>query len=317
MPYQITTASSIPDVCSQIAAFAVANAGFTNEGTVTISSRVVQRLSKNGMYYHFCHNFNGTNWMRMTPSKELFTTDWKNYDNNTSLYTGPYPKSISYMSFQAFAGPYPGLYCFTDGKVVHVVVELTNGIYNHMSFGEMTKTDTFVGGEFMTCGYYQYISGGLYGDLNISSNGNSPPWLNDVYVGLSSQYPNWMYAPAASGVLGNRFDWIPFGNRYGSDRLSGVRAQNRDGNQKVLLQRSPNTGTLRSVMFPQLLDIYDSVSGLNKPAGHIPNMRVVNMKALDEKEVIYTDWQVFPITQRNGSRVNICNSEEYAFAYKR
>jgi hypothetical protein len=312
MAYQQTTASSMDDVCAQIVTFAVANAGFTNAGTITVNTKTIQRLLKGGIYYYFgSHN----TFIGQSANVVKYSLGYTASAGFPTTANGP-EFQTSYWTFQSFAGPYTNLFLFTEGTCVHAVVEMTNGIFNHFSFGKMTKTDSSIdGGEYMTAGAYAYFSGGIYQPWTLYQNGNCSPWLSNGRANAATAaYPSYMLHRKASpfndfrdfammGTVRNNLGCFPNGS-WGSWN-------------DVLVQRSPNAGTQRSVMLRNFVALHDSVSGLQKIAGYIPGMRVLSMKNLDDKEIIYTNWQVFPVTQHNGNNINIPSSGEFALAYQR
>lgn len=324
MAFQQTTATNVDDICAQIATFAVANAGFTNAGTTTVSSKVVQRLSKGGIHFHFGANPTGNN-LKFQMGYALVAGAWPTTANGSQYF--------GLMSCQAFAGPYTNLFMFTDGNVVHVVVELTNGIYNHFAFGSITKTETFVGGEFMTAGFYSYISSGTYNAYVNMTSGNEPPFVGYNNSGLYSQSTSYMRNIEGTQYNDQR-DFAPIGRTTtytgGTTQrcsMSGPSNNNiqsgmgaADGTSSMndpFIANEPNTATMRAIMHPNYVFTYNAANGLWRLSGHIPSMRVLNMNSIDEKELIYTDWQVFPLAQRNGSAVNTVNTGQAALAYKR
>lgn len=322
MAFQLSTAASLADVCAQIATFAVANAGFTDAGNITDGGQVVKRLVKGGIYYYFGQHTVSRG--AASPNNIRFTMAF----NAQAIFPlggvfaaaniQPTPEVTSYMSAQAFPGPYPSLFLYTEGTCVHAVVELTNGVYNHFSFGKITKTDTFVGGEYMTAGDYTNLTSGFYGPLNTASNG---AFFNATTSNGSTTY---MLKQPPGLTLNDQRAFAPFGiltsyiAQGGNPVIrQGARGSVTQGVNERLLRDSPNQGTQRSVMFNNYIFHYDDVSLLYRCSGYIPNMRVLTIRSLDLAQVIYTDWQVFPISQRNGASLSIPNSIEMGVAYKR
>lgn len=305
MTYSVSSAGDLAAVCGQIAAFAVANAGFANHGTITIDGFVVQRLSKNGTYFYFGKHATG-NYIKYRLGLTLLPDAWPT-DLNGQQYD-------SFMSAQAFPGPYPNVHFYGDGTAAHMCIELSNGIFNHLSLGSITKTDTFTGGEYMTAGNYSYNMGppNGYGDMLSPGAGNSPFFLGAGYG--SSGISGYMRRPLTP-VRNDYRDFASFGDPQ--EMQQGVAGAISNGLNMSLLRDSPNTGTQRSVMFNNYITLYDHVSDTWRLAGYIPNMRAINMRSLDLGEMVYEDWQVWPLAQRNGDSQNTVNSIEYGVAYQK
>lgn len=313
MAFQQTTATNQDDVCAQIAAFAVANAGFTNNGTIVVSTKNIQRLSKGGTYFYFGNNNAGNGGATASLVRYRMA-----YNLAATMPTSTTSQEFdAYWGFYTFPGPYTNLFLFTEGTVVHCAVELTNGIWTHMSFGHMTKTDaTIDGGAFMTASIYAYISGSIWQAPTSYQNGNVPMWLYWANGNLNRpSFPSGYMLHRRAVPFNDYRDFAEMGvvrNGIGCFPNAAINSAYND-----LVNRTPNVGTNRSIMFTNYVALHDSVSGLQKLAGYIPGMRVLNMRNIDEKEIIYTDWQVFPFSQRNGNNVNAVNTSDWAYAYKR
>lgn len=314
MAFSVTAAASMGDVLDQVVAFAVANAGFTNGGNYTISTQTYRRLTKGGITWHFvpvgaigasANNILG----RMSYSS---AAAWPTTANGAEFE--------SICTFNAFAGPYINLFMFTDGTNVHVCVEMTNNIFTHMSFGKMTVTDSSIGGgEYFVGNHFHFKNPTLYGDWRSPTNGNSPPWMyntvaqTSMYGGNRCDYTR--FYKLSAGPLNDYRDFSAHGVYRNSIQTE---PQGPNGhNDELILRSPPNSGTGRSILLPIWIDQYDPAVGLLRTTGYIPNIRVLNMNNLNPKEIILTNWQVFPIAQQDGDSVNVPNTFDYAFAYQR
>lgn len=318
MAYTQTTASSQDDVISQICAFAVANAGFTNNGMVTYSGRNVYRISKGGIFWTF-YKYSGAtagsngvlNHIVCRMSYSISDTQDPTELNSSYAWT--------FMSLWGFPGPYPTLYMFTDGSAIHVCLEVTTGVFNHINFGSIAKQDTFVGGEFIASIMWEYkdYQGAVPNPYLYSTMDNSYVSLqfdgayNSKNAAVSHSY---LRNVRPSGMTSGDADFAAFSVDRHSNHAYGC---SYNGVVQPLIFRSPNTATLRSILLPQYVFIRDSVNGLMQLAGNVPGIRIVNMKYLDAAEVILNDWQVFPYVAKAGDRVNYPVSGDYGVAYKR
>lgn len=339
MAFSQTAVSSLNDLTFQIAAFAVANAGFTDHGTITLAGgdynsaggQLMRRISKGGVYWSFFAVVGSAevldlNFVLGFMSLSL-PTDYPATASPNSFRTYGGPINNSRMSAWSFAGPYSGLYMFTEGSCVHAVIELSSGIYNHISFGNITKTDTFVGGEYLHMGSYSQATydspTGTYKPMNVDGSGNTGMWFGSP-ITSSNPLPIFSQSGAAGKnyirnqgavVYNDRRDFAIFAS--GLEEGQAASGSTRGFLLDTLLRDTPNAANLRTVMFPQYIFIRETASETYKIAGYVPGVKVVSLETLSEKEIVYTDWQVFPLTQKNGSNQFASNSKNLGLAYQR
>lgn len=306
MAYSQTTASSSADVISQFCTFAIANAGFADAGTVTIGSRTLRRISKGGIYWHFIPFATGNG------IKAYMAYSAQSSEDAVSSAGQGYS---TYCSCWAFPGPYPTLYMYAHSGCVHVAIELTNGIFNHLSFGNITKTDTFTGGEYLTGGSYQntYSSPAQYYSVGSSQQAA-------VFAGQSQGYSysngfGYMRAVKPAGPYNNSQDFAPIG--ASSDYALRCAFSAVNSMLERLLRDSPNTATLRTPLFPMYVSLFDSASGLYRLSGYVPGVRVCGNKYVDPAEIVLTNWQCFPLTQKDASALICAPCGNYGLAYQR
>lgn len=308
MSFSLTTASSIVDVISQLHAYAVAHAGFSDAGDVTVSgSRTMKRLQKGSVYWHFVPRSTG-NGIVSFMALAARTTDVVSTTGNGQPYD-------TRMSAYAFPGPYPSLYLYSEGTCVYATVELTNGIFNHIAFGNIAKVDTFTGGEFLTAGCYEntFVQSGQTYFFDVTSGNQHPPFAGQLAQG-ASQGAGFVRAAPASGALGDYRDFAGLGFLLNNQR-AGMSGPNSMVDR--LYRDSPNAATLRTPLFPMYVTILDPAPGLYRIAGELPGVRGCPNKYIDPAEVILTDWQCFPLTQKNATGIVCAPCGNYGVAYKR
>lgn len=315
MAFATGVAASFDDLIQQTISFAVTNAGFTNEGSVTaLQGHTVRQISKGGIYWNF-HFRSGTPAIFAQMNNALLAESV----NLLSPTAAPAPGQAAWtpMHGDTHYGPFVGHYLFTDGTCVHLVVELASGIYNHLSFGSVTKYGSWTGGEYLTAGAYR----GRY----VASNWQ--PW-NDSYnnrpfdgmVQNGTSYRSYIRTNNSGtatdfSVTGQSSENLP-------TMFVGIYDNGNYGRQSIftrLLRDSPNTTTGRVALFPGLVRLHDSVSGLKRLAGVIPHVAFLRMPLdMNPKDIINTDWQVFPLHARTGvDTTQYSSSEQYALAYRR
>lgn len=318
MAYATGVASSPDDFITQLCAFAVANAGFADQGTVTSSSgtgsRVVRRISKGGIWWNF---------LRFSDSKGINAAmGYSGLAAGTTLPSNPIGADKqtywTLMGTWDFTGPYVGHYFFTDGTCVHAVLEIAAGIFNHISFGKITPYGSFAYGEYVTAGYYQ-----VYKPSNVWQDWSSGYCTRAFNDGAQGQVGNvYSYIRIANAGVAADFNALasPYHTSHGM--FAGV---NDDGNYLKgslyvrLLRDAHNETTNRTPIFPGLVRLRDSVSGLYQVGGVVPYVGILKMPPdMNPKDIVNTDWQVFPITMRTGGNTSLAAiSYEYALAYRR
>ena len=325
MPFSSGVSSSLDDFLSQLVSFAVANAGFANEGAVTSSvgsgSRTVQRLLKGGVRWWFTRSTTSTN-INASMSYSAFASG-ANISTAPTTSVADAQSAWTHMNTWAFTGPYVGHYFFTDGTCVHAVLEVASGVFNHISFGNVSKFGTWTGGEYLTGGYYTFTTttGGIttYGNA-FGINYHSRPFndesdANAITTGRTMvRLANTAASADFQGVRGVSLD--SHSMFVGVAQNSG---QDIGSMYTRLLRDAPNETTARTPLFPGFFRRYDSASGLYRLAGTIPYAAFMKMSAdMNAKDIINTDWQVFPITMRTGGDATLAApSNEYALAYRR
>jgi hypothetical protein len=310
MAYSLTTASSLQDVISQMHSFAVANAGFADAGDISLSGgRTLKRLSKGGIYYHLAPHAT-LNKIRGYMGYSARSTD---VPASTTSDSQPYD---TIMSAWAFPGPYPSLYLYSEGTCVYAVVELTNGIFNHFAFGKITKTDTFTGGEFMTAGHYdtQFTQASIQYYYPVDSGNQHAAYQGSNISAGQSSGAGFVRAAPAAGAFNDYRDFAGLGFLLNNQR-AGMSGPNSITDR--LLRDSPNAATLRTPIFPMYVMILDPSPNLYRLAGYLPGVRACPNRYVDPAELILTDWQVFPLTQKNATGLICAPCGNYGVAYKR
>ena len=200
---------------------------------------------------------------------------------------------------------------FTDGNFVNVAVEIVAGVFAHLNFGEMTKVGAWTGGG-------QVLTGG--------------PWI----YGLNSGHASYLFAGYAQ--------WPFRSNGYSDDSLSGSQsfghvrvptlgptsiigysgagtssmvANSATCRHDILLDFGANASNGRAPLVP--INLHQSNGGTASPwmhLGYISNARFINIENLNPKDVVNTNWMVFPISQKNGPASAYLNSQNYGIAYQ-
>jgi hypothetical protein len=328
MAYASGVASSLDDFLAQLVTFAVTNAGFTNLGSVASSSgtgaRTIQRIQKGSIVWNMTRSANNNELMAamsygaaaagMALSSITSTVGSMGGAATQQYWTG--------MSTWAFTGPFVGHYFFTDGTCVYAVLEVAAGIYNHFSFGNMTKIGGWAGGEYLTGGWYQNTT---------TSGGNVifRPWNDgfqrcpfpDISQTVSQNLGTYFRTADANAqadfAMCTAYGQAPFHGMFVGDGDQGSYAQSSFYGR--LIRRTPNVSTQRTPLFPGIMRRYVAASSLYQIGATFPNVAFCKFAPnINPKDIINTDWQIFPITQRTGGNgVLAALSGEFAIAYRR
>ena len=322
MPFTQTAATTINDVISQVCQYAVDHAGFTWENSTTVGGNTVYRISKGGIYWSFRYDTNTTTGGTQYRIKCWMTTSLVTNVDPTFLVGQRTPSSVSFWNFP---GPFPALYIYTEGTCIHMVLEVTTGVFTHMSFGKITKIDTFIGGEYLTGNSVEYRpSNGTWYPYQFNISNDSPIFCGDEIIGSTMPTDNnGRYVSSFHSYIRNVLD-VPPANENGNfarmgqyidGQISGMCGPN--GMTSRIFRDTPNVGTLRSIVLPMYATIRDPVSRLCRLSGYVPDVRLVPMKYLNPGEVILNDWQVFPFVAKESDKVNYPETANWGLAYKK
>lgn len=318
MTYATGVATGPDDFITQLCAFAVTNAGFADQGTVTSSagsgSRTIRRISKGGIWWSFLRystNVGIAGAMGYTGLGAGSTVPVNPVGADKQSY-------YTQMGTWAFTGPYVGHYFFTDGTCVHAVLEIAAGIFNHISLGKVTGVGGFSYGEYLTAGAYQTSNtGGVWAPWN--SGFCTRPFNDGNQASTGAQF-----SFIRTGNTGATAD---FGALQGTTAPShGMFVGATDAGDYSLssmwyraMRDAPNDTTNRTPLFPGIFRLFDTPSGLYRIAGTVPDVAFMLMTPdMNPKDLILTDWQIFPLTMRTGGDQTVAAiSNEWALAYRR
>lgn len=285
-------------VISSIVDFAVANAGFA----LVDGSGDFQCISKGGLYW--CFNPESLS----SASKYQIAARLTSVVPSSSDYltvTGQY--KVSGFGMYSYSGPYVGLHLFSNGDEVGCVLEIANNIFSHLNFGQIDKFGTYTGG--------QYITGSVYAP---SDNFCYCPWnqgLNPFDGGLFG----------GGGRAANFRNVLYYESSFCSE--SAIYEDKRvvwGGVYSTCNTPLFNVGYAGYNYRRPLLPMYamiEETGARSKMIGVSENVRYVNLDGLLNKEVIESDWMVFPYAQRThliGTYfTGTANPGDHGLAYKK
>lgn len=295
--YQTGAASSPGDFVTKLSTFAQAN-GFTAPGA---ASGVV--LSSGSVLVGIAGQVSAVHMRGGITSAPLAA--W-----NAQIGAPTSPAKTAVMDLGGATGPYTAYHFFVgdeDGNPhVHAVLEITAGVFRHLSFGQLVKSGTYTGGTYVE---------GMNWNISSSFAGSIDTALHHVIGDANSGHVNASHMRVDYDSKSNNWQDIT-GGSWTADKVKGsvrsegiygplIAAQNMKWNARTPLYKIEYFAARPSSMW--------------SPLGRIPNMRQLNLRSIapgDEITIGGDTWKCFPFVQRTdavgGSAVN---SYYYGYAY--
>lgn len=298
MDYETGTATDPADLLSKLNTFVSGN-GWTvsspSSGVVFRKGDVVVGASADSdeVFFRGAVTYNGS-------------AAWDNQTNNAGVT----------LTILLGVGPYPSYHFFTgdeDGAdYVHVVVEISTGIYRHFVFGELVKSGSYTGGVYVDGVHWSSASNRInvpysgFHQTICDSSQNEGITNAHLWVDYDSKTNNWqrIYPPASVDTT----------RCSGNGRAGGI--------DSYVQGQDFMAWNLRNVLVP-LRYFANRESSLKSPIGRIPHMRQCGMRNLARGETITIggeSWIVFPIVQRtevfDSASSSIPSSGYLGYAYR-
>ena len=310
MPYQTGTATDVADLLDKLRVFASANGWTVNtwlNGWLSLQS--------GSLYFNFMADTAvGSNARYAGP--RVLVRGATGFDSAQSFTTQP--GTSPEAEANDMAGPFAAYHFFVAADYIHVVVEVTAGIFTHFVAGLLQKAGAYTGGEYVDA--VQWTTNASNGNPNYPEYSDN----NLMFDQLTGYYSKEGYLHAdIDGKTDNWFEFGtggPAGNRArGVTRNSGASA----GLLQALWERSPNTFNGVSPLLPIAVAVERS-GALYSPAGVVKDLRLVNMAYLTPGQTLTIgsdQWLCFPARQKtdvwNQSGSNVPSSGYYGYAYRK
>lgn len=327
---------SVDEFLTDLVAFAVANAGFTDNGTDGAGTETLYRISKTTdtvlTYWGLRLNTIVSTVYSETRVQSRMMLSLPTDANFDTLAEGQRYKTA--MGLFDIAPTFTGYSFFTDGTAVFAVLEVTSGVFAHMSFGDITKAGVWSGGAFLTANNYQFVtSTGLWRPIIEGSHNSAPQIFGARQVLGNSDAVGPSYIRYNIGGS-DHTDFTKLGGRdHTSDGslvgASGFMSPNYNTGRLIsstsfvtdlyaqMMLASPSVSTFRAPLFPIIMGVQSFADiGQWHVVGHIPNITCVNIKLLDPKELVNTDWRVFPLAYKGIDSSLATLSDVYGVAYR-
>ena len=312
MAYQENTGADPADVIDKIATFAAANGWTVHANSLSGSNRTLV-LRKGGDYVQL--------WNDDTTS--IRVTGFIGYAAGTAYnlqagYAGTVARA------HVGAGPFTQVYLFADtapSDHVHVVIEGANGIFSHISFGQVDKLGTWTGGTYFDATWWSQSYFQAYYWTEYSHPLFDSAHAHDGFRGaVRCDIP----ADARADAWAVMDEDLAYKLRTG---LSGGNGNQSTGEGFLTTQcynrnAAPFSGqvTLGTIRFDVSRD-----GGFFSPAGMFPNVRYLTMERYTPGQEITVEsdtWKVFPMRRKGVGQSNTDPqywpfSNNHAFAFKK
>lgn len=296
MTYATGSATTIANVMDAMSTFAQAHAGMTE--SVRRTETIVNSLALPESMTVICLTKGSSNWWFAYGLVDCrgFLAD---SDGGTVFFTTGAVQAPSVTLLSTIAAPFTSYHLFTEGTVVHVAFEMSSGAWTHLNFGDITKYGTWTGGSYLGAVTVVFFSGifavnGIFGDQQ-----------NNPFGAGQSTLTSKIRVSKGSRNYGNFDGYSATLNVNDGVTTPACAASWSPGLFDTILRDQPNVfnnramGVRMELFISDTNGIFSGGTNLWLPLGFVPNIRFVNIALLNPKDLINTDWMVFPIQAKS------------------
>lgn len=321
MAYQkiATKCIDAKQLISELKSFTLANANFKEAGDFGDGTMCLQ--GETGWYYNFTFTNNRikTHITKDKPSSKInITSDDRDYYQNTSF-------NLCTTSHTDY--PFITRHFFTDGSLVVMVIETSQGIYRHHAFGKLSSYGDSNSGDF--CGgtvtfYRKGYDNRLNNNGNVDSYGyaNSQRYIHPFITSNYNTYDNLLYGEYA-------YNWVRHEDVF--IVTSGYNAYASYSNNNTLTAVNYNTPWIngynsyngRTMLYPLQLDtckLYDltqSNTPAIRPTFYSNMVALLNIRYHLPEDVINNEWVCFPLVTKLENLTDEISTVDFGVAYKK
>jgi len=294
MAYETGIASDQHDLLDKLQVFAVAN-GWTLDEFSTVNKRLC--IHKSTVFVQF--RYDAVDAIALYQSLgyiDSSTAPGNHTDDSGNGQTAANPITTDRRINRIGNGPFNAYHFFLGSTYIHVALEVSVGLYRHMSFGIIVKNGTWTGGEY--CAGHVWAAATTGGDSN--QHGVLVDWAAGIVQDAATIHLEGVAGDPGTQKWGLLYSGTSPGNdRGGNLRLNCIGGW-RDGflqNAIGFVQANPNSGYVP--MFP--LQVFRRKTGVSPQQwyllGALPDIRGINIGQVvpGEEFTVGTDvWKVFP-----------------------
>jgi hypothetical protein len=314
MAYQTGSATDMADLLSKMLTFATAN-GWTQDEFNTVAGRFA--MHKNTIYA-------SGRWLVATPlhlslHQALGYTGGNEpgahpNDSGNGFNTSTSHANASLLGERCVAnmgnGPYPSYHFFENDAspaYLHIVVEISTGIFRHFGFGEINKIGTWTGGEYV---YGHWHDSTVTNPLGVTDSMLLDGLFADL--GAATLRPSTLHCEGLPGQGGTSKWGVILGSRtttISADTAGVARLDIQGGFRGGPIARHFgyfNAGTTSGLMpwYPIALFYMNRTTSFAYALGDMPDVRGMNIRyfTAGQELVIGLDtWIVFPLQQKTAT----------------
>jgi len=328
MSYAVSTSiTSQADLMSQVSTFAVAR-GWTEDNYDAPNYKM--SLHKGSCYVHFFWNdtsalgaANGTSigMYQSIGFTAAGTDSWAHPDDSQNGGAGPSLLGTERGIKTIGPGPYTSLHMFghTDTDVIYCVLEVAPGFYRHFGFGNIVKSGSWTGGEWVGGHQWQLENTGAYAD--VPGSHQHSVLLDGFNYGNFGGYTSSERCAATMHVEGlpdqetENPHWGQVGSGY---QMADIYREGRDGNKRAVIQGgirtnfnvqqmgflAPDLSKGYIPIMPCDIFYYHLIGGDAEEVyylGRMHNIGMFQMTGVEpqaELAVGGDDWMAFPVTRK-------------------
>lgn len=316
MAYSESTSVADRDAFIQaLVNFAVANAGFTDQGSTFDDPYTIYHISKGSIYWNFVADLYISTWDDI-PAVSCRMTFAKILTRSAFTSTGTAGQVYATLMCVYHTGPFEKYYLYTDGVAVHCALQIYNGVFSHISFGNVTKFGTWTGGEFLTAnGCHLTYSGHTFQPWDASSNGIQFDGGNCT---LQNKRVTGYVRHLIAAPTSDRYEFARLGAVTEYDQKCIMTAQ--EGMMKEFMDTCGSIGfNLRAPLLPVYVRTYDTVTARWWLIGYVSGARLVSIEYISPEAIMENEWIAFPMIQLivGGDTALAPRSGYWGVAYKR
>lgn len=276
MSYQSGTPSSPADMLAKLATFAAANGW-----TVTNVAGGGKHFSKSGVEFGIAATGTdiATRGCNGVATGSLFDAQ-PNHSGVTHAMTlgaGPFSSYTVYSSSES------------SGEQLHLVIEISSGVYRHWTSGSLVKYGTWTGGQYTD---------------SMQLDPSNPFYANYPFQGqhryiFDSDGASLPLGQIRADIDGATNNWLVFHQNWATNHARGdIRTSGMHGS--LANQIGYQRWNLMTTLYPIEIAV-NRPGNLYSLAGRVPNMRSVSMRNLSPGQVLNIggdDWQCWPLIAR-------------------
>lgn len=326
MPYETGSATNLQDLLSKLGTFAGANGWtvhFSGARTGGAGSSGHALILSRGVVQAIFRSNNSAGIPTNDPGPYMEQLLWSGTYAAASTETQPNPSPVTNTNWMS--GPFVAYHFFLSALTaprpyVHVVVEVTSGIFRHFGTGQLRQLGTFTNGAYVHGTNHSFNTGSLLinnADLSAHSwpfepgGSSANNFATLVRADFGGVVPRYCQGQANSPAVGRL--WCGWRNPSATNF----------GNFNSLALSAPSAFTGRAPLFPHLCFVQaDIVDNLRHPIGFPDDFRFVridNFQPGDSITLGSDTWRVFPVVRKGAAVIGppgVQNSWNYGYAYR-